>query len=382
MATDAIVAAEPGPAVRRGANEIAYDGEAARLFGIGFKVALLTLLSLGFYRFWGKTDIRRYLWSRVRLGSDRFEYTGTGKELFLGFLIVLAVLIPLGIVIQTLNVLSVAWSQAAQVAVSVIQTVILLFLIAYAVYRARRYRLSRTLLRGIRFGQIGSAARYGLMYLGYFLLAVLTLGIAKPVGDVALYRFEMENTLFGDRNFDFEGRAGEMMGRWMGCLLLAPFTLGVSLLWYAAYKIRYLTAGTRFGTVSFALPVRAWDLIRIYLPYFFVLILLLGLSLGVLVAVLRPLFESAAAAGQPAPMTEPVTNIISFAVVFLIFGILEPAFGLVLITHRFIILFAERLELSGPADFDGIVQRATERSGAAEGLADALDVGAGIDAGF
>ena len=54
---------------------------------------LLTIVTLGIYRFWAKTRIRRYLWSQTEFLGDRFEYTGTGKELLIGFLIVFAFLI-------------------------------------------------------------------------------------------------------------------------------------------------------------------------------------------------------------------------------------------------------------------------------------------------
>ncbi len=361
---------------------ISYDGQAGRLFRLGFKVAALTLITLGIYRFWGKTEIRRYLWSRLRLAADRLEYTGTGKELFIGFLIVLAVLIPYGILSQTLVIFSVVWSPLAQGAVSVAQAVFILFLFGYAIYRARRYRLSRTLLRGIRFGQMGSAARYGMMFLGYILLTVVTLGIAKPVGDVALYRFQTRNSLFGDQPFDFEGRGREMMGRWIVCLILIPFTLGLSLLWYAAFKMRYFAGGTRFGDVTFALPVKLWDLIRVYFPYLLVMLLVFGIFTGVIFAPIFSAFYQAAAVGQAPPLIETTTNILIFAVFFVLFGILAPVFHLVLVTHRFLRLVVERLDISGAADFESIIQGAAQKAGVAEGLADAIDVGGGVEVGF
>ena len=55
----------------------------------------LALLTLGFYRFWAKTRIRRYLWGHLAFEDEDLEYTGTGRELFLGFLcVVVVVLIP------------------------------------------------------------------------------------------------------------------------------------------------------------------------------------------------------------------------------------------------------------------------------------------------
>jgi uncharacterized membrane protein YjgN (DUF898 family) len=66
---------------------LAYDGTTRELFRIWLEITLLTLATLGFYRFWGRTRIRRYLWSRISLAGDRFEYDGTGGELFRRFLL-------------------------------------------------------------------------------------------------------------------------------------------------------------------------------------------------------------------------------------------------------------------------------------------------------
>src|SRR5580704_4393738 len=74
---------------------LVYDGRLGALFRLWLKTMLLTILTLGFYRFWARTRIRKYLWSRVVLDGERFEYDGTGGELFLRFLITLAVLTPL-----------------------------------------------------------------------------------------------------------------------------------------------------------------------------------------------------------------------------------------------------------------------------------------------
>ena len=57
--------------------------------------ALLELITFGFYRFWLTTDIRRYLWSNTEIDGDAMEYTGRGKELLLGFLVAMAVLVPI-----------------------------------------------------------------------------------------------------------------------------------------------------------------------------------------------------------------------------------------------------------------------------------------------
>ena len=52
------------------------------------------MLTLGIYRFWLTTDMRRFLWSSTELAGEPLEYTGTARELLLGFLIAVAILLP------------------------------------------------------------------------------------------------------------------------------------------------------------------------------------------------------------------------------------------------------------------------------------------------
>ena len=76
-----------------------YSGEKGPLFKLAMVTALLTLVTLGIYRFWAKTRIRKYIWSSTSAGGDAFEYTGNGLEKFLGFLVAVVVLaIYLGLI--------------------------------------------------------------------------------------------------------------------------------------------------------------------------------------------------------------------------------------------------------------------------------------------
>ena len=73
-----------------------HAGRVGELLPIVLLNALLNILTLGFYRFWARTRVRRFLWGNTALLGDRFEYTGTGAELLKGFLFVLfAVLLPI-----------------------------------------------------------------------------------------------------------------------------------------------------------------------------------------------------------------------------------------------------------------------------------------------
>jgi uncharacterized membrane protein YjgN (DUF898 family) len=143
-----------------GGTPLDYDGTMGAVAGITFINAVLTFATLGIYRFWGKTRLRRYLWSRIDVFGDRLEYSGTGLELFLGFLVAMAFLLPV-FAIPVLVQVAYPLDFEVQGVTEALFTLIILFLIQVAIFRARRYRLTRTRWRGIRGGQSGSAFIYG-----------------------------------------------------------------------------------------------------------------------------------------------------------------------------------------------------------------------------
>src|SRR5262249_57429333 len=83
--------AAPPPGTGRGR----FVGEERSYWRLMVRGAVLLMFTLGIYRFWLATDQRRFLWANSVIGEDSLEYTGTARELLIGFLIAIAVLIPI-----------------------------------------------------------------------------------------------------------------------------------------------------------------------------------------------------------------------------------------------------------------------------------------------
>ena len=199
------------------------------LIGLLSKNFFLTLVTIGVYRFWAATRLRRYLWSNIRIGGDGLEYTGTGRELFLGFLVALAVLAPLSIVYIVAHRLSLG-SPVLAASIQGVYFLALFIFMQVALFRARRYRLSRTTWRGIYAAQTGSTWHYCGMFLGYGLLTVATLGVALPWMHVALARYKLNHTCFGNRAMHIEAKGGDLFRRWLVVLAVVGLPLALALL--------------------------------------------------------------------------------------------------------------------------------------------------------
>src|SRR6478736_4170471 len=79
----------PSPSTR-----IEFSGRRGDFLRLLIRGAGLELVTLGFYRFWLATDMRRHLWSNTHVDGDAAEYTGRARELLIGFLVALAIIVP------------------------------------------------------------------------------------------------------------------------------------------------------------------------------------------------------------------------------------------------------------------------------------------------
>lgn len=229
-----------------------FTGNRSEFRKLVTKGALLELVTFGFYRFWLVTDIRRHLWAHTALDGDSAEYTGRARELLVGFLVALAILVPIYLAYFLVGIEFERWQAFASVP---------LFLAFYAfgqfaIFRARRYRLTRTVWRGVRFWMDGSGWAYSLRAMLWGLLVLLTLGLALPWRDAALERYKMQHTHYGNLTGDFEGDGWTFFKRAWWLWLLSPIALVVFPLapfFFAEFKARqwrWWLDGIRIGDVS------------------------------------------------------------------------------------------------------------------------------------
>jgi len=221
---EAVASATAYPAPDMG--KVRFLGKEASYRRLLTRGALLLICTLGIYRFWLTTDIRRFLWGNTEIAGDHLEYTGTALELLVGFLIAIAILLPINILFFLA-----ALDLGLIGRLSGVTAFMLLALLGqFAIYRARRYRLSCTVYRGVRFYQTGSAWAYAFYALMWWALIALTVGLAYPWAQKSLERFKMRHTYYGDLPGYFEGSALALFLRglplWL--LVIGPLLGGIA----------------------------------------------------------------------------------------------------------------------------------------------------------
>jgi uncharacterized membrane protein YjgN (DUF898 family) len=204
------------PAIIASTDSFAVDFAGRRwpLFWLALKSSVLTIITLGLYRFWMKTRLRRWYWSAIRPGGQPLEYTGNATEKLLGFLMAVVVLAfyigVVNLILMFLSLMLFADNYAAYLA-SFAGVVPLWF---FASYRARQYVLARTRWRGLRFALEPGAWGYAGRALLHGAFAVLTLGILWPRMTFILEKYQTDRTFYGSTRL-------HQGGRWQ--MLFRPF---------------------------------------------------------------------------------------------------------------------------------------------------------------
>lgn len=393
-----------------------FDASRGRFFRLLLINSALTLITIGIYRFWARTRIRRFMWHHVRILGDPLEYTGTGAELFLGFLIVLAVLFPLGLVYSAIAGLVPPDRVWLQLGLEIAYYTVIIGLIHIGLYRMWRYRLSRTVWRGIRFSLQGSTWSYLKLALLWDVLWILSLGFLMPWRETTLWRYQIQHTRFGQEAFKFHSSPQTLLRPWLMVWLTGMvFLISAGLLGYVItnqgqFEIKFTTdVGPEFrGLFVTALVMLSAALLTLPFTYFYFLICLTrwkisGLSLagarfhcdlrfgrllafaGLAVALIGVFMCIAAVAlvlwGMPIYTDDKANPFLLFLGGFFAFVMLTtivPTIWMTIFSFEAVKQTVLRTSMDQPLALERAAQAADAGPRTGEGFADAFDLGGGF----
>ena len=266
-------------------------------------------------------------------------------------------------------------------------------LIFFAQYRARRYMLSRTRWRGLRFAMDAAALGYVWRALLYYGMSLVTLGALMPLATFRLEKYMTDRMSYGDAGFEQEGQwtalypamkhlfiaaavlllsgvvsyLAQSLNLFIITILAGYLWLFFGFVYYQVESFKYLTAHKLLdGQVRFTSEASAGQVLGIIVLGLIVITILsfiVGfsvLSLGAFVAV-----ASFAGAG--------VFGVVALG--YFAFIVLVGAAVTVLISAPILGHYVDTLWVENAERLEQIRQRTGEHIADADGFADALDIG-------
>lgn len=179
-----------------GAKPFEFKGNAKEWFGIWIVNLLLSIVTIGIYSAWAKVRTKKYFCNNTYVAGRNFDYHATGKQILIGRLIVIAVVVVFQVTATALPILG------------AILIFGLLFAYPWLIVRSIQFNARMTSFSNVRFGFFGTAGRAFLVFLVYPVLMALTFYTTFPIWDRAVKRFSIDNHKLGQANFKFEAGLG------------------------------------------------------------------------------------------------------------------------------------------------------------------------------
>ena len=366
-------------------QQFVYQGRLSEIYRIFIINLLLGLITLTIYRFWGKTNMRRYIWSSMSVQGEPFEYTGTGGELFKGFLIVVGLYL---LFYLALVVASLAIGEATDVLAQFLLVLVIVYIVFVAQYAAQRYRLTRTTWRGIRGGMTGSAWSYGLKAVAFQVLNLVTLTLSAPWTQMRLLEDRFNNSYFGDGQTTLSARAGPLLPTYLLGILISILGMGglVAVIVVLMQAVGALNVGQEIfnAEAEGRLPDVSAPEAQVFIVYLFIAVLVFYAGIAFIsgiafapyaAAFFRELAGNLRFTGLKFQSRVGAGNFMALWVGNIAWVVFTFGLGLPVAIHRSLKFFAQRLEIHGMIDADRLRQSTLQRPKTGEGLLEVFDPG-------
>ena len=252
-------------------------GKGFDFFKIQIVNFLLQIVTLGFYYPWAKANTLDYLYSHTTLQDHPFSFTGTGKEMFKGYV---KLLLFMGILFSVFYILVInnmgGWGL-------LLIYLTLFLIIPFALHGSYRYRMAKTNWRGIRFGYTGNRSELFILFFTGLFLTIITLGIYGPWFYMKLRRYIIGNIKMGDAQFSYSGNGGDFFVLNLVGYILTFFTLGIYFFWWQRDLFRFFINNLRMQKgdqmVRFQSTASAGDFFSFIVINLLIVVFTLGLGI-------------------------------------------------------------------------------------------------------
>jgi uncharacterized membrane protein YjgN (DUF898 family) len=210
-----------------------FHGQGSAYFSIMIVNWLLTILTLGIYYPWARAKQLRYIYGQTSLNDTRFHFSGTGKEIFLGYVKIILLFVGGYLLLFLL-----AYFSHPVVGLLFIYLGFLI-IIPFAIHGSLRYRMSRLSYRGIRFGYRGNRSELIKNFFKWIFLTAITFGIYGAWLQMNLRNYTHKHIRYGNLSFENNGRGSTFFKINLVGYFLTILTLGIYYFWWHCQVFNY-----------------------------------------------------------------------------------------------------------------------------------------------
>jgi uncharacterized membrane protein YjgN (DUF898 family) len=168
-----------------------FRGSGGEYFRIWIVNLLLTIVTLGIYSAWAKVRRMRYFYGNTILDGHSFEYHAKPLQILKGRLIVFGAYLAFSFLAGVFPLIGILFIP------------VIIFGIPWIIQKARIFQMRVTSYRNLRFNFHGDYRGAMSAFIGWYLIAVLTLGILFPLWLHKRVSYSLGNSAYGKTPFRF-----------------------------------------------------------------------------------------------------------------------------------------------------------------------------------
>jgi uncharacterized membrane protein YjgN (DUF898 family) len=206
--------------------QLSFFGKGGDFFKIKIVNIIFSILTLGLYYPWAKAKTLSYLYSHTSFEDQPFAFTGTGKEMFKGFIKAILIFLIIDAVFFAFAF------NGHPIAGLIILYILILLILPIAIHGAYKYRMAKTTWRGIRFGYLGNRDELMKLFFSGLFLTIITLGIYGSWFHINLRKYIIGNIKVGNASFNYRGDGTPYFWLNLKGYLLTIVTIGIYAFWW------------------------------------------------------------------------------------------------------------------------------------------------------
>jgi uncharacterized membrane protein YjgN (DUF898 family) len=263
-------------------KRLSFTGKGGDLFSVLIVNWVLTLLTLGIYYPWAKARRLQFFYEHTELDAHPFHFHGTGRELFIGFIKAVGLIVVIYGAFFGLVMLQEVWSAVLAYLVLLAAFIGLFPLVVHGTYR---YRMSRSSWRGIHFGYTGELKELYTLCIRDGLLTVITFGIYGAWFQMHLRNYVLGHIRMGNTHFKYKGDGMDFFLLNLKGYFLSIFTLGIYAFWWQRDLFNYYVDNTSWNfpegkRLQFSSTATGGGFFGLIVGNFFLVIFTLGIGLA------------------------------------------------------------------------------------------------------
>ncbi|MDP1767079.1 MAG: YjgN family protein [Methylotenera sp.] len=169
---------------------VEFTGKAGEYFSIWIVNLLLSIITLGVYSAWAKVRRKKYFYNNTLIDGVGFDYHARPIAILKGRIIAFVLLVLYSVLSGFSPILG------------ALLALVLFLAIPWIVVRGMTFNARNSSHRGLRFDFDGRYGQAALVFIGYTLLSIFTLGLAIPFVAQRTHKFIVSHHKFGTSHFN------------------------------------------------------------------------------------------------------------------------------------------------------------------------------------